>query len=290
MIRSLLYVPASEPRFVEKAHTRGADAVILDLEDAVAPSRKAAAREALADGVAQAGQSGATIYVRINAEPELRFLDAEAACRAGAAGLLVPKTGSAAELAELAGRLDPVERELGRPAMEFVALIEDPAALLDARAIAAAPRVVALALGSEDFATATGAVPTPETLRLPKLLLHYAAKAAGLRSYGLLRSVADYRDVEAMMASAREARAFGFDGASCIHPAVVPILNQAFAPSEEELAWARKVVEADADARREGKGAYLVDGRFVDAPVVERARRMLGRAAPGPNSPAGGDR
>lgn len=290
MIRSLLYVPASEPRFVEKAHTRGADAVILDLEDAVATSRKAAARDALADSVAQAGQSGATIYVRINAEPELRFLDAEAACRAGSAGLLVPKTGSAAELAELAGRLEPIERELGRPAMEFVALIEDPAALLDARAIAAAPRVAALALGSEDFATATGAVPTPETLRLPKLLLHYAAKAAGLRSYGLLRSVADYRDVEAMTASAREARAFGFDGASCIHPAVVPILNQAFAPSEEELAWARKVVEADADARRDGKGAYLVDGRFVDAPVVERARRMLGRAAPGPNSRAGGDR
>ncbi|MBW8726747.1 MAG: CoA ester lyase [Inquilinus limosus] len=252
MIRSLLYVPASEPRFIEKAHTRGADAVILDLEDAVAPSRKAAARDALADSVAQAGQSGAVIYVRINAEPELRFLDAEAACRAGAA--------------------------LGRQPLEFVPLIEDPAALLDARAIAAAPRVVALALGSEDFATATGALPTPETLRLPKLLLHYAAKAAGLRSYGLLRSVADYRDVEGMTASAREARAFGFDGASCIHPAVVPILNAAFAPSEEELAWARQVVEADTAAQRDGKGAYLVDGRFVDAPVVERARRILATA------------
>ncbi|MGK9230255.1 CoA ester lyase [Inquilinus limosus] len=278
MIRSLLYVPASEPRFIEKAHTRGADAVILDLEDAVAPSRKAAARDALADSVAQAGRSGAIIYVRINAGPELRFLDAEAACRAGAAGLLVPKTGSAAELADLAGRLAPVEQALGRQPMEFVPLIEDPAALLDARLIAAAPRVAALALGSEDFATATGASPTPETLRLPKLLLHYAAKAAGRRSYGLLRSAADFRDVEALKAAAREARAFGFDGATCIHPAVVPILNEAFAPTEEELAWARRVVEADAAAQREGKGAYLVDGRFVDAPIVERARRILAAA------------
>ncbi|KGM34522.1 aldolase/citrate lyase family protein, partial [Inquilinus limosus] len=111
MIRSLLYVPASEPRFIEKAHTRGADAVILDLEDAVAPSRKAAARDALAESVAQAGQSGAMVHVRINAEPELRFLDAEAACRAGAAGLMVAKTTSAAELTELAGRVEPIERE-----------------------------------------------------------------------------------------------------------------------------------------------------------------------------------
>ncbi|WP_343713513.1 CoA ester lyase [Inquilinus sp.] len=278
MIRSLLYVPASEPRFIEKAHTRGADAVILDLEDAVAPSRKAAARDALAESVAQAGQSGAVVYVRINAELELRFLDAEAACRAGAAGLMVAKAAAAAELAELAGRIEPIERKLGRAPMEFIPLIEDPAALLDARAIAVAPRIVALALGGEDFATATGAVPTPETLRLPKLLLHYAAKAAGLRSYGLLRSVADFRDIEGMIAAAREARAFGFDGASCIHPAVVPILNEAFAPSEEELAWARKVIEADAAAKREGKGAYMVDGRFVDAPIVERARRVLAAA------------
>lgn len=278
MIRSLLYVPASEPRFIEKAHTRGADAVILDLEDAVAPSRKAAAREALAESVAQAGKAGAVVYVRINAEPELRFLDAEAACRAGATGLMVAKAAAAAELAELAGRLEPIEREIGRAPMEFIPLIEDPAALLDARAIASAPRVVALALGGEDFATATGALPTPETLRLPKLLLHYAAKAAGLRSYGLLRSVADFRDIDGMTAAAREARAFGFDGASCIHPAVVPILNQAFAPSAEELAWARKVVEADAAAQREGKGAYMVDGRFVDAPIVERARRVLAMA------------
>lgn len=278
MIRSLLYVPASEPRFIEKAHTRGADAVILDLEDAVAPSRKAAAREALKDSVTQAGRSGAVVYVRINAEPELRFLDAEAACRAGAAGLMVAKAAAAAELTELAARLEPIERELGHAPMELIPLIEDPAALLDARAIAAAPRVVALALGGEDFATATGAVPTPETLRLPKLLLHYAAKAAGLRSYGLLRSVADFRDIEGMIAAAREARAFGFDGASCIHPAVVSILNEAFAPSEEELAWARKVIEADAAAQREGKGAYMVDGRFVDAPIVERARRVLAAA------------
>src|SRR5713101_1402343 len=114
VIRSLLYVPASSERFISKAHERGADAIILDLEDAVVPAEKSAARARLASAVASAGQRGATVFVRINAEAELMRLDAEAAARAGAFGLLVPKTRDARTLQELAGLLEGLELSAGR--------------------------------------------------------------------------------------------------------------------------------------------------------------------------------
>jgi len=277
-LRSLLYVPASSAKFIAKAHERGADAVILDLEDAVAPSGKDAARDGLSASVPAVGRAGAAVYVRINAEAERRFADAEAACRAGARGLSVPKVKAAADLAELAARLAPIEAELARAPMDFIALVEDAGAVLDARAIATGPRLVALAAGGEDIATSLGARPTPEVLRLPKLLVHYAAKASGLLSLGLLRSVADYADIEGMRAAADEARTFGFDGASCIHPSLVPILNAAFAPSADEIAWAEKIVAASERAEAAGTGAFLVDGAFVDRPIVTRARALLSAA------------
>ena len=210
LIRSLLYVPASSERFIAKAHERGADAIILDLEDAVVPAEKAAARERLAPAVASAGQRGATLFVRINAQPALIRLDAEAACRAGTFGLLVPKVRDARMLQELVEFLEGIERSTGREPMAFVPMIEDAGAVLDARHIASAtPRVFALIAGGEDLATSLDAEPTPEVLYLPKLLVHLAAKAAGVRSFGLLRTVADYADLDAVESSAHEARAAG---------------------------------------------------------------------------------
>ena len=271
MIRSLLYVPANSERFIAKAHERGADAIILDLEDSVAPTDKPAARAALATAVPSVGRNGAKVLVRVNAEPDLLLGDAEAACRAGAYGLYVPKVRSAQALADFAAFLEPIEAELARGAMTFVAIIEGPGAVLDARSIAKAPRLLALSTGGEDLALQLGGEPTPDVLRMPKLLVHYAAKAEGLLSFGLLQSTADYADTAAVTASALEARRHGFDGASCIHPAIVPLLNAAFAPSAEELAWARQVMAAAADQG----GAFVVDGRMVDAPVIARARHIL---------------
>lgn len=272
MMRSLLYVPANAPRFVARAHERGADAIILDLEDAVAPADKIAARAALADAVPAVGRSGAIVFVRINSDTAAA--DAEAACRAGAAGLLVPKVRSAETLRALAAALEPAER--GRAPMRFIPLLEDPGAILDARPIlSAGPRILGVAVGGEDLATAMDAEPTPEMLRVPKLLVHLAAKAAGVLSFGLLRSIADYADTDGIAASAREARALGFDGASCVHPAVVPILNAAFAPAPEALDRARRVVAAFEAA---GTGAFAFEGAMVDLPIVDRARRLLARA------------
>jgi len=282
LIRSLLYVPASSERFIAKAHEREADAIILDLEDAVVPAQKSAARARLATAVPSVRQRGAAVFVRINAEEELWRLDAEAAARAGVFGLLVPKSRDAGMLQHLAAMLEKLERRTGRSQVALVPMIEDAGAVLDARAIASAtPRVLGLVAGGEDLATALDAEPTLETLYLPKLLVHLAAKAAGVRSFGLLRTVADYGDLAAVEKSAREARALGFDGASCVHPSVVPILNRAFSPSGEELDRASRLIAAADEAKARGEGAFAFEGKMVDEPVVKRARALLERAGAG---------
>lgn len=252
----MLYVPAHSERFLAKAHERGADAIILDLEDAVPEADKDRARDGLADAVKAVSRNGALVFVRINSG-ERRSDDAKAATKAGATGLVVAKAGLG---------------ELGDFTLPVIAMLESPGAVLDAREYAKHSAVMGLLVGSEDLATELGATPTPEVLRTPKLLVHYAAKAEGKMSFGLLRSVADYADLPAIVAAGREAREHGFDGATCVHPSVVQILNAAFAPSPEETAWAERVVEA---ARTNG-GAFAVDGRMVDAPVIARARKILG--------------
>lgn len=251
----MLYVPAHSERFLARAHERGADAIILDLEDAVPEGQKDRARDGLADAATSVSRNGAKVFVRINAG-ERRRADAEAAARAGANGLVLAK----AEVAEL-----------GEFKLPLIAMLESAAAVLDARDYAKHTAVMGLLVGSEDLATTLGATPTPEVLRTPKLMAHYAAKAEGKLSLGLLRSVADYADLPAIIAAGREAREHGFDGATCVHPSVVPILNTSFSPSEAEIAWATRVVAAS----KSGEGAFTVDGRMVDAPVIARARSIL---------------
>lgn len=269
-LRSLLYVPAHQERFVSKAHQRGADAVILDLEDAVPEADKDAARQGLGDAVAPVGQAGAKVFVRINAGAR-QEADALAACRAGAFGVMVAKAADAAALAALGEMLAEEEARLGRAPLAFIGLVEDAGAVLDARAIARLDRVIGLALGSEDLATEIGAEPTPDVLRFPKLMLHYAAKAEGKLSFGLLQSAADYSDLAALTRAAEEAKSHGFDGATCVHPSAVPILNAGFSPSARQLDWARRVMAAAEGA----EGAFVLDGRMVDAPVLARARGIL---------------
>ena len=252
-LRSLLYVPAHSDRFIAKAHEREADAIILDLEDAVPEADKDRARDALKQTVPAVARNGAQVFVRINAGERQRA-DA-AAARAAGAMLMIAKADLPA--------LDRLEGPL-------LAMLEDPGAVLEARAYAKHPAVMGLCVGAEDLATALGAEPVPATLQMPKLLVHYAAKAEGKLSLGMLRSVADYTDLAGIEASAREARMHGFDGATCVHPSTVPILNAAFSPSATEVAWAERVLAAGSE------GAFVVDGRMVDSPVIARARRILG--------------
>lgn len=269
-LRSLLYVPGDNQRFVQKAHMRGADAIILDLEDSVLPENKIAARNGLASSIASVGQNGAKVFVRINSDLNTALLDAEAACLCGAFGLYVSKSSPE--------KLDKIHRSLSKSSSQslpMVALIETPRGVSAAGAMACRPGVIALSLGGEDFAMEIGGVPDPDVLRLPRLLVHYAAKAQDKLSFGLFQSTADYGDLDALSNSAEEAARHGFDGATCVHPNAVPILNGAFSPSDEELAWAQNVLD---EAARTGAGAFSLNGKMVDSPVLARARKALDRS------------
>lgn len=265
-LRSLLYVPAHNDRFVDKAAERGADAIILDLEDAVPESEKDTARAALRHAVPKVRRNGAQVFVRINATARVDA-DARAALAAGADGVMLPKIESPADL-----------DRLPEGCVRVIGIVESARGLLAAPQIAAHPRLVALCLGAEDFATDTDSLPDAETLRLPKLMVHYAAKASGKLSLGLLRSAAQFTDPDDFQRAATEAVRFGFDGATCIHPKAVPVLNDAFSPDADAVARAHAIIAAADEAAIKGTGAFMLDGHFVDAPIIERAKRLLARA------------
>jgi len=279
--RSILYVPGNVPKYIDKAHERGADCVLVDLEDSVQPAQKPDARAMLADTMKKVARGGADVAVRINRPLRLAMLDIEAAVRPGLAALFVTKTESVQHLALLDEVVSDLERERGMApgSVGFGGMIEHPRALAEVNDIAAhAPRLIALMLGGEDFALETGSVPTDETLELPKRLVAFAAQAHDVPMIGILGTVADYSDQAAYARSAERARRFGFSGGTCIHPGLVQTLNAAFTPSEEDVAHARKLIQADAEAAAQGRGSFSVDGKMIDIPVIERARKLLARA------------
>jgi citrate lyase subunit beta/citryl-CoA lyase len=279
--RSLLYVPAHLEKFVASAHTRGADAIILDLEDSVPPEWKAAARDGLSAAARQVGQAGADVVVRVNSEPELAAPDIAAAVGAGAIALSLPKVDGPEDVVRIAGLVSRAEAEHGLPEGRtgLILLIESAAGFLAMAASAkASPRVLAIALGAEDFALDLGVEPTDDILLAPRQQLVIAAAAAGVAPLGVVGMATRFDEPDAYLDLARRSRRFGFVGASCIHPKQVPLLNAAFSPSEAEVDQARRVIEALEAAAREGRGAAALQGRMIDAPTAERARRLIARA------------
>jgi citrate lyase subunit beta/citryl-CoA lyase len=281
--RSAMFVPVNVPRFVETAWTRHADAVILDLEDSVPPAEKRAARARVRDGMRACARGGADIEVRINKPHALAVEDLDAAVWPGLDAIHFPKAESAREI-ELLDCLI-AEREAARGmATGSVGLsiaIETALGLHNAVAIAlASPRAVAISLGSEDFTLDIEVEPTREgrELLFGKMQMILVARLAGIQPHGTMTGIADYRDLDGMTAAIREARRMGFMGASCIHPAQVEPLNTYFSPTPDELAAARRVVAAFEGAVAEGRASVGVDGKMVDIPVAERARRLIARA------------
>ena len=280
--RSMLYVPANNQKFIDKAHSRGADAIILDLEDSVPLAERPGAREMLAESAAKVSQSGADVVVRINRPETEADQDIPAAVIPGVTALMLPKVDGAAHVQAIAETVSALEKKQGMAegATKFVVMVESPAALLRAEEITSAhPRIVASYLGGEDFAAAAGCVPDPDTLFLPKVMTLYASRAAGIMPLGMIGTVADYQDLDAVREIIKRSRKFGFEGASCIHPSVVPLLNEEMAPSAEEADNAERVVEAYDKAEREGLGAITIDGMMIDVPVADRARALLKRHA-----------
>jgi len=274
-------VPANNPRFIEKAHTRGADAIILDLEDSVPPAEKIVARERLSEATSSVSRHGADVLVRINRPLRTALADLEAAITAGADAIWLSKTESpdhAQLMAEVASEIEEeIDQSVG--STKFVAVVENPAAYFRANEIARAdPRIIAMGLGSEDFALEAGMTPDAETLYMPKQTIQIAARAAGIIPLGFIGTVANYADTKAFTETVRRSRRFGFEGAACVHPSCIPILNTELTPTSDEIAKAKQIITAYEEADKQGMGAITHDGKMIDVPIVERARRLLARA------------
>ena len=278
---SMLFVPADTDRFLAKAGQRGADALILDMEDAVAPAAKVTARANLASFVPRLrADAGVPIHVRVNNEPHLLAADLEAAILAGADGLLVPKIETAGQVVLLDAEMTRLEGAAGRRpgGIRVVALLESPLAICNALAIAqSSPRLSALLFGTEDFGAASGIESAPEGMALPAQMMALAAAAAGLQPMGLPGTVAEFTDLQAYRAVALKARRIGMRGAICIHPAQVPIINEVFGGTAEEADEARRLLDVFDASVAAGRGAVAHQGRMIDEPIALRARRFLQR-------------
>ncbi|WP_137123750.1 CoA ester lyase [Roseomonas sp. HF4] len=278
--RSLMFVPATGEKFVARAHARGADVVILDLEDSIPPEAKQAARDALARAAATVGQAGAEVAVRINRPLDLAVPDIAAAVMPPVGTLMLPKTMGPEHVRLLSELVAAREAAQGMTPghTRFVAVVETPDALPLLGAIAAADRrVVALGIGAEDLATELGAVPGADMLYHFGMMVVAAARAAGIQPMGSVGPFADFSDLEAYRASLRRSRALGFSCQACIHPAQVAVINEEYGPSPTEVDRARRLIAAFDVALAEGKGAVAFEGAMIDLPVVERARRVLAR-------------
>ena len=278
--RSMMFVPVNVDKFVASAHARGADVIILDLEDSILPKDKERARTLVAAAAPQVARSGADVVVRINRPWRLCLRDLEAVVSREICALMLPKAESAEHVRMVAEVLDELEAERGlaQGHTKLVPMIESAAAFFRAQEIAAShARVVALTLGAEDFALSVGMVPEAEGLFYPKQQIVIAARAAGVLPLGFIGTVADFKDLDAFRATVRRSRRLGFMGASVIHPSQIEILNAEFRPAPEEVERARKVVAAFEAAAGGNQGAIQVDGKMVDIPVVERARATLER-------------
>lgn len=280
--RSMLYVPANVERFVDKAHTRGADAVIIDLEDSVLPAEKAAARLLVPEVAAKVSRGGADVLVRINRPWRLTIADLEAVISPAIAALVLPKVAGASHIRAIAEVVEELEAERGMEIghTRFCALIETADALFQAREIAGAhPRMVGLSLGSEDFALDCGMAAEPDGLFTPTMECVFAAHAAAILALGFVGTLADYGDLAAFREMVQRARRLGFEGASCIHPAQVPLLNEAYGPTAGEISYAKQVIDGDQEAKAAGRGSFEIEGKMIDIPIVYRAERLLARQA-----------
>lgn len=276
--RSVLYMPGSKPRALEKARGLPADALILDLEDAVAPTEKARARDLVAEAVHAGGYGGRKLLIRVNGfDTEWGRDDLAAAARAAPDAILLPKV----ERPEDVFRAAELMTSGGAPeATRLWAMMETPGGVLNAAAIATSHlRLEGFVMGTNDLVKDLGAVQTPErSALLPSLgLCLLAARAAGLVAVDGVHNA--YQDAEGLRAACVQGRVLGFDGKSLIHPDQIAVANEVFAPSPEEIALAERQVAAFEAATARGEGVGVVDGRIVENLHVEMARRLIARAA-----------
>lgn len=276
--RSVLYMPGSNTRAMEKAKTIAADAIILDLEDAVSPDAKATARQQIVDALAAGGYGRREMIVRINGlDTPWGADDMAAIAKSGADAILVPKINDAETVQGLVAAMD----KAGAPAsMALWCMMETPIGILNAQSIgAASDRVAVWVMGTNDIAKDTGAHHTP--MRLPMVtalgICMLAARAYGIQILDGVYN--DIKDEDGFRDICQQGLEMGFDGKTLIHPSQVAPCNDVFSPTEAQLEMAARIVAGFEEAQREGKGVVTVDGRMIENLHVEQAKKQLALAA-----------
>jgi len=275
--RSILYMPGSNARALEKAKTLAADGLILDLEDAVAPDAKETARQQVCDAVQAGGYGMRELVIRVNGlSTPWGYDDIAAASKTNADAILLPKV----ESADAIRHMESIMFASGAPAeMNIWAMMETPRSVLEAEGIAeASHRMECLVMGTSDLAKELDCSHTRE--RLPMItslgLCMLAARAAG---FDIVDGVyLDLSDDEGFEFACRQGAELGFDGKTLIHPKTIATCNQVFTPATEDVEWSRKIIDAHAAAAAEGKGVVVVDGRLIENLHVESAKRLVAMA------------
>lgn len=277
--RSVLFSPGDQPDLLRKATESGADVVVFDLEDAVAPGRKADARDAVTtvldeQPTSDETESNCEVCVRINALEAGGDTDLDALASATLPdSIMLPKVTAETDLDTLESHRQTWDRHV-----PVLALLETAAGILHAQEIAAHKLTDAVLFGAEDLAADIGATRTKEGEEIRHARQHtvLAAGAAGVDAIDTLYT--DFRDLEGLRADTERAVTYGFDGKMAIHPDQVTVINDAFTPDSDEIAWATRVLDARDEASVQGKGVFAVDGEMIDAPLISQAETILERA------------
>lgn len=276
--RSILFTPGDRPEMMRKAPGAGSDVVVFDLEDAVAPGRKAEARDAIREVLSDSEfDPDCEVCVRVNANSEMAAADLDSVLDGldsdALDSVMLPKAAAAGDVDTLTDSLRNHEYEV-----PVLALIETAAGVLAAADIAAVDATDALIFGAEDLAADLGATRTNEGTEVLYAREHVvlAAAAAGVDAIDTVHT--DIEDVDGLAAETEFAIELGYDGKLAIHPVQVDPINDAFTPHEEQVEWARRVLDAQADADAEDRGVFRVDGEMVDAPLIAQAERVLALA------------
>ncbi len=279
ILRTLLFVPGNQEKRIEKARSVPADALILDLEDSVPPSEKDSARKMVAASLYGLATGRQAIFVRTNSlTPPYALPDIKKVVAAGLFGILLPKSESADDIHMADKLIADAEKEAGLKvgSIRILALIETPKGIINAYAIAnASPRILGIAFGAEDYALEMGINRTKEGTEIyyPRIVISLTCHAANMLAIDCVYT--DVRDREGLIKETKLVRQMGFQGKAVIHPDQIEPVNEIFTPSEEESAYARKVVATFEDAVAQGKASTSLDGKMIDSPVAERARKLL---------------
>lgn len=281
MLRSLLFVPVLRERFVEKAPVAGADAIILDLEDSIAPAEKPQARAALPQTLTRVAGQHPQVIVRVNGlDTGLLEEDLYAAVAPGLAGVSLPKANSPETVRQTDAYLTLLERVRGLPVggIRLLLWIESAKGVMAVeQSLAASPRVLAACFGAEDYTADLGILRSEGMAEVAwaRTRMAVACHAAGVLA--LDTPAAEFRDLAKPRSEAEFARSIGYRGKHCIHPDQVTVCNQVFGLSDAEADWANRIIAAYEEGERAGLGAVAMDGAMVDRPVYLRALRLLGR-------------